>query len=93
MGRMWWAGLEGSFWEQGLPSTDRAHLEYFHRRSVHNIQWPVIPIQDCSYREGILASSDVTPMLVNLESVTTKPRLRAMENRESHVLFCTYVLR
>ncbi len=37
-------GLEGDFWEEGLPSCIQSQHEFLRRRSVHNPLWQFIPV-------------------------------------------------
>ncbi len=67
-------GLEEGFWEQGLPSCIQSPLEYLHRWSFHNPLWQFIPVRDYSNAERILAATGFTPLLVNLQSMTAKPK-------------------
>ncbi len=74
LGRISEDGLEGSFGEHGRPSCTRSQLEYFHRRSVHDLLWQFIPVRNYSNTERILATPGLTPLSVNLESMTAKPK-------------------
>ncbi len=71
----WWKGLKGKFREQGLPSCIQSRLKYFRRRSVHSLLWQFIPVRDYSNADFMFAATGFTPLLVNLESMTTKPRV------------------
>ncbi len=66
-------GLEGNFWEEGLPSCVQSKLECLHGCSGHNILWQLIPVWDYSDAERMLATTSLTPLLVNLQSMTSKP--------------------
>ncbi len=66
-------GLEGDFWEEGLPSCILSKLECLHGWSVHNLLWQLVPVRDCSNTEHFLAATGFRPLLVNLESITPKP--------------------
>ncbi len=66
-------GLEGNFWEEGLPSCDQSKLECLHGCSGHNILWQLVPVWDYSDTERMLATTSLTPLLVNLQSMTSKP--------------------
>ncbi len=66
-------GLEGNFWEEALPSCIQSKLEWLHRRSVHNFLWQFVPVWDHSKAERMLTATGFTPLLVNLESMTSKP--------------------
>ncbi len=70
--RIFGDGLEGNFREQRLSSCIQSHLEYFHRRSVHNLLWEFIPERDYSNAERMLATPGFTRLLVNLESMIAK---------------------
>ncbi len=37
-------GLEGNFWEEGLPLCMQSQLEYLHGWSVHNLLWQLVPV-------------------------------------------------
>ncbi len=66
-------GLEGNFWEEGLPSCVQLKLKCLHGCSGHNFLWQFVPVWDHSNAERTLAATGPTPLLVNLESVTSKP--------------------
>ncbi len=66
-------GLEGDFWEEGLPSCIQSQLERLHGWVVHNLLWQFVPVRDSSNVERILATTGFTPLLVNLEGMTSKP--------------------
>ncbi len=66
-------GLEGNFWEEGLPSYVQSKLEYLHGCSGHNFLWQFVPVRDYSNAERMLAATGLTPLLANLESMTSKP--------------------
>ncbi len=67
-------GLEGNFWEEGLPPCIRSQLECLHGWSVHNLLWQLVPVRDYSNAKRMLTAMGFTPLLVNLESVTSKPK-------------------
>ncbi len=66
-------GLEGNFWEEGLPPCIQSQLECVHGWSVHNLLWQLVPVRDYSDAERILTATGFTPLLVNLQSMTSKP--------------------
>ncbi len=66
-------GLEGSFWEEGLPLCVQSKFECLHGCSGHNILWQHVPVWDYSDAERMLATASLTPLLVNLQSMTSKP--------------------
>ncbi len=66
-------GLEGNFWEEGLPPCIQSQLECLHGWSVHNRLWQLVPLRDHSNTERMLEPMGYTPLFVNLESVTSKP--------------------
>ncbi len=66
-------GLEGNFWEEGLPPCILSQLECLHGWSVHNLLWQLVPVRDHSNAEHILTATGFTPLLVNPESMTSKP--------------------
>ncbi len=43
------------------------------RGSVHNLLWQLVPVRDYLNAERMLAATGFTPLLVNLESMTSKP--------------------
>ncbi len=57
--------LEGNFWEEGLPPCIQSQLECLHGWSVHNLL-------NYSNAERMLTATDFTPLLVNLETMTSK---------------------
>ncbi len=65
-------GLEGNFWEEGLPSCVQSKLECLHGCSGHNF-WQLVPVRDYSNAERMLAATSLIPLLVNLQSMTSKP--------------------
>ncbi len=66
-------GLEGSFWEEGLPPCIHSQLECLHGWGVHNQFWQFVPVGNYSNAEHMLAATGFAPLLVNLESMTSKP--------------------
>ncbi len=48
-------GLEGNFWEEGLPFCVQSKLECLHGCSGHNILWQLVPARDYSNAERMLA--------------------------------------
>ncbi len=66
-------GLEGNFWEAGLPLCVQSKFECLHGCSRHNILWQLVPVWDYSDAERMLAPTSLTPLLVNLQSMTSKP--------------------
>ncbi len=42
------------------------------RSSGHNILWQLVPVWDYSDAERMLATTSLTPLLVNLQSMTSK---------------------
>ncbi len=67
-------GLEGNFWEEGLPSCVQSKLECPHRCSGHDFLWQLVPVWDYSNAERMLAATSLTLLLVNLESImNSKP--------------------
>ncbi len=63
-------GLEGNFWEGGLPPRIQSQLECRHGWSVRNLLWQLVPVRDFSNAERIATGS--SPLLVNLGSTTSK---------------------
>ncbi len=41
-------GLEGNFWEEGLPLCVQSKFEYLHGCSGQNILWQLVPVWDYS---------------------------------------------
>ncbi len=41
-------GLEGNFWEEGLPLCVQSKFECLHGCSGHNILWQLVPVWDYS---------------------------------------------
>ncbi len=66
-------GLEGNFWEEGLPLCAQSKLECLHGWSVHDLPWQFVLVRDYSNAECMLTATDPTPLLVNLQSITSKP--------------------
>ncbi len=66
-------GLEGNFREEGLPLCVQSRLECLHVFSGHSFHWQFVPVPDYSNAEPMLAATGLTPLLVNLESMTSKP--------------------
>ncbi len=66
-------GLQGNFWEEGLPLCVQSKLECLHGCSGHNFLWQFVLVRDYSNAELMLAATDPTPLLVNLQSMTSKP--------------------
>ncbi len=58
-------GLEGNFWEEGLPLCIQSKFEC--------LLWQLVPAWDYSDAERMLATTSLTPLLVNLQSMTSKP--------------------
>ncbi len=65
--------LEGNVWEEGLSSCVQSKLECLHGCSGHNFFWQFVPVRDYSNAERMLAATSLTPLLVNLQSMTSKP--------------------
>ncbi len=66
-------GLQGNFWREGLPLCVQSKFECLHGCSGHNILWQPVPVRDYSNAERMLAATGLTLLLVNLESMTSKP--------------------
>ncbi len=62
-------GLEGNFWEEGLPFCVQSKFECLHGCSGHIFLWYLVPVWDYSDAERMLP----TQLLVNLQSTTSKP--------------------
>ncbi len=65
--------LEGNFWEEGLPLCVQSKFECLHGCSGHNILRQLVPVWGYSDAERMLATTSLTPLLVNLQSMTSKP--------------------
>ncbi len=79
--------LDGKFKEQGLPLCVRPQLEYIHRGSVQSPSWLFIPVRDYWDAERMLAATGFTPLFVNLESMTAKPKAVRV-TKKGRALFC-----
>ncbi len=66
-------GLEGDFWEEGLPLCVQLKVECPHGCSGYNILWRLDPVWDFSDAGRMLATTSLAPLLVNLQSKTSKP--------------------
>ncbi len=66
-------GSEGNFWEEGLPLCVQSKFECLHGCSGHNFLWQLVPVRDYSDAERMFATTSPTPLLVNLQSMTSKP--------------------
>ncbi len=64
--------LEGNFWEEGLPPCIQSQLERLHGWSVHNLLRQLFPVWSHSNAEHMLTATGFKPLLVNLESMTSK---------------------
>ncbi len=51
----------------------QSKLECLHECSGQNILWQLVPVWDYSDAERILATTSLTPLLVNLQSMISKP--------------------
>ncbi len=76
--------LEGNFWEDGLPPCIQSQLECLHGWSVHNGLWQLVPVRDHSNAEHMLTATAFTPLLVNLESMTSKVNAGEAAKTASH---------
>ncbi len=72
-GRLFGDGLEVNVWEEGLPLCVQSKFECSHVCSGHNILWQFVPVRDYSNAERMLATTGLKPLLVNLQSMTSKP--------------------
>ncbi len=66
-------GLEGNFWEEGLPSCIQTKFERLNGCSGHNFLCQFVLVWDDSNAERMLTTTGLIPLLVNLESMTPKP--------------------
>ncbi len=77
-------GLEGNLWEEGLPSCVQSKLERLHGSSCHDFLGQFVPVRDYSNAERMLAATGLTPLWVNLESMTSKPNAGGAAKTASH---------
>ncbi len=49
-----------------------SQLECLHGLSIHNLLWQFVLVRDYSKAKRMLAATGFTPLLVNLESMTSK---------------------
>ncbi len=68
-------GLEGNFWEEGLPLCVQSKFQFLRGCSGHNFLWQLVPVRDYSDAERMLVTTSPTPLLVNLQSMTSKPNV------------------
>ncbi len=66
-------GLVGNFWEEGLPLCAQSKFECLHGCCGHNILWQLVPLWVFSDAQRMLATTSLTPLLVNRQSMTSKP--------------------
>ncbi len=76
--------LEGNSWEEGLPPCAQSKLQRLHGCSVHNFLWQIVPVRDFSNAECMLTTTGPTLLLVNLESMTSKPNAVGSAKTASH---------
>ncbi len=69
-------GYDRGLWEEGLLPCTQTQLKCLHGWSVHNLLWQFVPVRDYSNAERILRTTGFTPLLVNPESLTAKPKAR-----------------
>ncbi len=62
-------GLDGYFWEHGLPLGIQGCLERFHRGRVDYLSRQFVPKWDSLNSEGELATARIIPLLVELGGV------------------------
>ncbi len=77
-------GLEGNFWEEGLSLCVQSKLECLHGCSGHHFLCQLIPVRDYSNAERMLAATSLTPLLLNLQSMTSKPNAGGAAKTASH---------
>ncbi len=65
--------VRGNFWKEVLPLCVQSRFECLHGCSGHNILWQRVPVRDNSKAERMLATTGLKPLLVNLQSMTSKP--------------------
>ncbi len=51
----------------------KSKFECLHECSGHNILWQLVPLWDYLDAERMLATTSLTPLLVNLQNMTSKP--------------------
>ncbi len=76
-------GLEGNFWEEGLPLCIQTKFECLHGCSGHNILWQFVPIWYYLDAERMLGTAVGESSKYDLEAQCGlgQQRLRHMENR------------
>ncbi len=62
-----------NFWEEGLQLCVQSKFECFHGCSGHNILRQLVPVRDFSNAECMLAATSLIQLLMNLQSMTSKP--------------------
>ncbi len=72
-------GLKGNFWEEELPLCVQSKFEC-HGCSGHDILLQFVPVWDYSDAGRMLATPTPTPLLVNLQSMTSKPNAGGSSN-------------
>ncbi len=65
--------VTGELLEKGPPLCVQSRFEYLHGSSGHNIHWKLVPVRDYSDAERMLLTTSLTPLLANLQSMTSKP--------------------
>ncbi len=65
--------VRGNFWEEALQLCVQSKFDCLHGCSGHNILWQLVPVRDYSNAERMLATTSLTPLLVNLQGMTSKP--------------------
>ncbi len=68
-------GLEDTSGKRDRQSCVQSKLEYPHGCSGHNFLWQFAPVWDYLNAERMLAATGLTPLLLNLESMTSKPNV------------------
>ncbi len=53
----------------------QSKFESLHACSGHNFLWQLVPVRDYLNAERMLAATSLTPPLVNLERMTSKPNV------------------
>ncbi len=66
-------GLEGNFWAVGPSLCVHSKVKCLHGWCAQNILWQLFPVWDYSDAERMLATTSLTTLLVNLQSMTSKP--------------------
>ncbi len=75
-----------------MPFNVQPRLEIINRRDVQNLRWQLIPVRIYSDAKSNLATSGVTPILLNLENLNAGGEGETVFNEKikGRVVFCAY---